>query len=120
MANSVDSDQTGPSGTVWAMSWENLFMPYTNNNGADQPAHPSSLISAFVVRCLDIVTPKLSKSKLSRPYQFSVAEEAGLSLNWSETPKTGFLVTWLSLIWVYHLRRPVRSSTEGHYSRAGI
>ena len=28
-------------------------MPYANNNGADQPAHPCSLISTFVVRCLD-------------------------------------------------------------------
>ena len=27
----------------------------------------------------------------------SVAEQAGLSLNWSQTPKTGFPVTWL--IW---------------------
>ena len=34
--------------TNWAMSWENLFMPYANNKGADQPAHPHSLISAFV------------------------------------------------------------------------
>ena len=31
----------------------NLFLPYVNNEGADQPAHPRSLISAFVVRCLD-------------------------------------------------------------------
>ena len=22
---------------IWAMSWENLFMPYVNNKGADQP-----------------------------------------------------------------------------------
>ena len=27
-----------------------LFMPYANNKGADQPAHPRSLISTFVVR----------------------------------------------------------------------
>ena len=27
------------------------FMSYANNKGADQPAHPRSLISAFVVRC---------------------------------------------------------------------
>ena len=27
------------------------LMPYANNKGADQPAHPRSLISAFVVRC---------------------------------------------------------------------
>ena len=29
------------------------LMPYANNKGADQPAHPRSLISAFVVRCQD-------------------------------------------------------------------
>ena len=38
---------------IWVASRENLFMPYANNNGADQSAHPNSLISAFVVRCLD-------------------------------------------------------------------
>ena len=34
--------------------------------GADQPAHPWSLISAFVVRYLDSIIPILAKSKLSR------------------------------------------------------
>ena len=29
------------------------LMSYANIKGADQPAHPCSLISAFVVRCLD-------------------------------------------------------------------
>ena len=29
------------------------FMTYANNKGADQPAHPHSLISTFVVRCFD-------------------------------------------------------------------
>ena len=29
------------------------LMPYANNKGADQPAHPRSLISIFVVLCLD-------------------------------------------------------------------
>ena len=29
------------------------LMPYANNKGVDQPAHPRSLISSFVVRCLD-------------------------------------------------------------------
>ena len=28
-------------------------MPYADNKGADQPAHPCSLISTFVVRCPD-------------------------------------------------------------------
>ena len=31
------------------------LMSYANNTGADQPAHPRSLISAFVVRCLDSI-----------------------------------------------------------------
>ena len=29
------------------------LMPYVNNKGADQPAHPRSLISTFIVLCLD-------------------------------------------------------------------
>ena len=41
--------------TIWAMSWENLFYAYANNKGADQPVHPHSLISTFVVRCLDSI-----------------------------------------------------------------
>ena len=38
-----------PETTIWAMSWETLFMPYANNKGADQPVHPRSLIIAFVL-----------------------------------------------------------------------
>ena len=64
-------------------------MPYANNKGADQPAHRHSLISTFVVGCLESIIPILAKSKIS------VAEQAGLSLTWSETLKTGFLVMWL-------------------------
>ena len=45
---------------TWAISWDN---PYANNKGADQPAHPRSLISAFVVRCLGSIIPILAKSK---------------------------------------------------------
>ena len=30
----------------WATSRENLFMPYTNNKGADQPAWSASLLFA--------------------------------------------------------------------------
>ena len=35
----------------------NLFEPYANNKGADQPAHSRSLISTFVVRYLDSIIP---------------------------------------------------------------
>ena len=31
------------------------LMSYANNKGADQSAHPRSLISAFVIRCLDSI-----------------------------------------------------------------
>ena len=40
-------------------------LPYANNKGADQPAHPRSLISAFVIRCLDSIIPLVSISKIS-------------------------------------------------------
>ena len=65
-------------------------MPYANNKGTDQPAYPHSLISAFVVRCLDSIIPLVSISEISRLYLASVAEMAGLSLNWSQTPEDRF------------------------------
>ena len=34
--------------------------------GADQPAHPRSLINTFVVRCLDDIIPLVSISEISR------------------------------------------------------
>ena len=42
------------------------LMPYANNKGADQPAHPRSLISAFVFRCQDKMIPLVSISEISR------------------------------------------------------
>ena len=54
--------------------------------------HPCSLISAFVVRCLDSIIPLVSSLYLA-----SVAEQAGSSLTCSQTPKTGFLMTSLML-----------------------
>ena len=85
--------------TIWAMSWENLLIPYANNKGADQPAHPRSLISTFVVRCLDTcsIIPLVSISKILSLCLASVAAQAGLSLTWSQTPKVVFLVTSLIL-----------------------
>ena len=32
-------------------------LPYAKNEGAEQPAHPHSLISAFIVRSLDSIIP---------------------------------------------------------------
>ena len=62
-----------------------LFMPY-----------PRSLISAFIVRCLDSRISLLSISKISSLYLASVAAKADLSLPWSQTPKTNFLATRLN------------------------
>ena len=40
-------------------------LPYAKNKGADQPAHPRSLISTFVVRCLDSIISLVSISEIS-------------------------------------------------------
>ena len=42
------------------------LMPYANNKGTDQPVHPCSLISTFVVRCLDSMICILALSKVLR------------------------------------------------------
>ena len=73
-------------------------MPYANNKDAYQPADPRSLISVVVIRCLASIISLVSISKISRLYLVSVADQAGLRLSWSQTPKTGFLVTWF----IYH------------------
>ena len=49
-----------------------------NNKGAEQPAHPRSLISAYVFPSFESIISRLS-----------VAEGTGLSLAMSKTPKTG-------------------------------
>ena len=62
-----------------------LFMPYVNNKGTDQSLHPRSMVSTFVVGCLDSMMPILAKPKFSRLKPVSVAEQAGLGLTWSQT-----------------------------------
>ena len=47
LKESTDPGLSGPGHAKMCL------MPYANNKGADQPAHPRSLISTFVVRCLD-------------------------------------------------------------------
>ena len=42
------------------------LIPYANNEGADQLAHPRSLISAFVVRCQHRMIPLVCISEISR------------------------------------------------------
>ena len=66
------------------------LMSYANNKGTDQPVHPRSLISAFVVRCLDSVMSLVSVTKISSLMLVSVAEQASLSLTWSKTSEDTF------------------------------
>ena len=66
------------------------LMPYANNKGADQPVHPRSLISAFVVRSLDSTIFLVSRSEISRFSIVSVAEQAGLNVTRSETSEDTF------------------------------
>ena len=62
------------------MSRENLSYAICEQQGADQPAHPRSLICPFVVRCLESITPVVAIPKISRLYLASVAEQTRLSL----------------------------------------
>ena len=66
------------------------LMSYVNNKGADQPAHLRSLISAFVVGCLDSIISLDSIAEISRVKLSSVAAQASLCLAWSETPEDTF------------------------------
>ena len=46
---------------IWASTQENL----SNNTGADQPAQPRSLFSAFVIRFLESNLTKLFTGEIS-------------------------------------------------------
>ena len=72
------------------MSWEKCVQQRRRST-----SHPHSLISAFVVRSLDSLMPLVSISQILSLYLVFMAAQAGLCLIWSETPKTGFLMTWL-------------------------
>ena len=99
---------------IWATSWENLFLQYANNKGTDQPVHQRSLISAFVVCCLDSIIPPVSISKMSSLCLASVAVQTGLCLTWSQTPKTGFLVTKLIFNGAKCPKDAVRQNSKQH------
>ena len=78
---------------TWASTRENLSSGFANNTGADQPAHPCRLISAFVIRFLESIIYGLATGQISSFKLVFVAEQTGLNLTSSETPKTGFLAS---------------------------
>ena len=46
---------------IWGESWQNLFMPYSNNWDVYQPAHVRTLINAFVVHHQYSIIPVFAK-----------------------------------------------------------
>ena len=68
-------------------------MGSANNKGADQLAHPCSLISAFAIHLLNSIIFKLAPIEISLFYLVSVAEKAGFGMILSETLKTGFVAS---------------------------
>ena len=64
-----------------------LFSGLVNNKGADQPAHPHSLISAFAFRSFETIISRLS-----------VIKETGLSLALSNTEDRFILRRGLNLL----------------------
>ena len=77
----------GPQREKTCLRW------FANNKGADKPAHPRSLISAFAIPVLESIIYRLASSSIF--WLVNTAEQAGLNLTLSETPKTGFLATRL-------------------------
>ena len=61
---------------------------FANNTGADQPAHPRSLISAFGILFLESIISRLATSEIS--IFLLVAEQVGLNLTLSETQRQVF------------------------------
>ena len=57
------------------------LIPYANNKGTEQPAHPRSLVNTFLVRCLNRIISILAKSKISRLYSWADRFESYLVAN---------------------------------------
>ena len=81
------------------------LMSYAHNKD------PRSLISAFVVRCLDSIISLDSIAEISRLWLTSLTAQAGLCLAWSETPEDTFCcvvahIFWKSVLQVISDQRP--------------
>ena len=67
-----------------------VYGGFANNTGPDQPAHPCSLISAFVICFLESIICNLATGEISIFKLVSVAERTGLKLFLSETRRQVF------------------------------
>ena len=83
LSNIMDIKETSNKLYVYQMGLDArkpVFRGFANNSGANQPVHPRSLISAFVIRLLESTIFNLATGKTSMFYLVSVAEETGLKL----------------------------------------
>ena len=78
---------------LFGLSRENLSSWVCEQHWPRPAAHSRRLISAFVIRFLESIIPKLVTGEISIFYLVSVAEETGLKPPLSDTTKTGFLST---------------------------
>ena len=64
---SVDSENSNMSHHLayWPQHEKTCLKGFANNTGTDQPAHPRSLISAFVIRFLESIICKLATDEIS-------------------------------------------------------
>ena len=69
---------------------ENLSLGFVNNIGTDQTERLRSLISAFDFQLFKSIKSILAMIEISIFQLISVAEQIGLNLSLSESPKTGF------------------------------
>ena len=65
------------------------------NKGADQLRVYSAADQHLCFRYIDSTIPLLPKSEIASRQPFSMDAQPCLCRTWSETAKTGFLVTWL-------------------------
>ena len=70
------------------------------NKGADQVRDYHAADQRFCFHYIDSAIPLLPKSEISNLYPSSKAVQPGLCWTWSETPKTGFVMTRLILYYL--------------------
>ena len=93
--HSEDSDQTG---LICVFAGRTAILLVLSCRGSNLP---------FIVRCLDSIKPLVSISEISSLHLASMAAQASLCLTWSQTLKTGFLVTRLKSITQHTSRNTV-------------
>ena len=67
------------------------------NKGADQLPRDQAADQHFCFHYIDSTIPLLPKSEILKLKPSSVVIQPGVCRTWSETPKTGFLMTQLAM-----------------------